>query len=105
MRSKSSMLQGTPAAWAIASRCSTALVEPPVAMITRTAFSRLLRVKMSRGLIWCLIACTRAVADSATESAFSASGLAMVEDAGSDRPNASIALDMVLAVYMPPQAP
>src|SRR2546430_8849981 len=41
---------GTPAAWAIARKCSTALVEPPVAMITETAFSMDLRVTISRGL-------------------------------------------------------
>ena len=32
-------LQGTRASWAIASRCSTALVEPPSAMTTAIAFS------------------------------------------------------------------
>ena len=36
---------------AMAMRCSTALVEPPRAMATVTAFSKLLRVRMSLGLI------------------------------------------------------
>jgi hypothetical protein len=48
-RSKSSMVQSTPAAWAMARKCSTALVEPPVAMITATAFSIAFLVTMSRG--------------------------------------------------------
>jgi hypothetical protein len=33
------MVHSTPAACAMARKCSTALVEPPVAMITATAFS------------------------------------------------------------------
>ena len=36
---------------AIASRCSTALVDPPSAMTTVIAFSNALRVRMSRGLM------------------------------------------------------
>ena len=39
MRLKSSSPRGTRASWAIASRCSTALVEPPSAMVTAIAFS------------------------------------------------------------------
>ena len=40
-----------PAAWAIASRCSTALVDPPSAMTIVIAFSNAWRVRMSRGRI------------------------------------------------------
>ena len=36
---------------AVASRCSTALVEPPVAITPEMAFSRLLRVMSERGVI------------------------------------------------------
>src|SRR5665213_446294 len=50
MRSKSSIVHSTPAVCAMARKCSTALVEPPVAMITATAFSMLFLVTMSRGL-------------------------------------------------------
>ena len=39
----------TPASRAIASRCSTALVEPPVATTPAIAFSNASRVRMSRG--------------------------------------------------------
>ena len=39
MRSKSSMSSATPASRAIASRCSTALVDPPVAATDAIAFS------------------------------------------------------------------
>ena len=42
---------------------------------------------------------------SAALSRFSASSAAMVEEYGSDMPSASIEEDIVLAVYMPPQAP
>ena len=38
-------------AWAIARRCSTALVEPPSALTTTMAFSKALRVRMSLGRI------------------------------------------------------
>ncbi len=44
-------VKSTPASWAIAGRCSPAFVEPPVQATTRAAFSRLLRVTMSRARI------------------------------------------------------
>ena len=44
--SKSSMVNSTPASRAIASRCSTALVEPPVAATATMAFSIALRVRI-----------------------------------------------------------
>ena len=49
MRVKSSSRSLTLADEAMASRCSTALVEPPSAMTTVMAFSKALRVMMSRG--------------------------------------------------------
>ena len=49
-----------PAACAIASRCSTALVEPPSAMTMVIAFSNALRVRMSRGRMPRSISCTTA---------------------------------------------
>ncbi|CFW28584.1 Uncharacterised protein [Bordetella pertussis] len=78
MRSKSSMFHGTSAAWAMARKCSTALVEPPVAMITATAFSMEARVMMSRGRSWRRTASTSTRADSAADATFSWSSLAMV---------------------------
>ena len=64
----------------MARKCSTALVEPPVAMITATAFSIALRVTMSRGLMSFLIASTSTLADSLAEFTFSSCGLAMVDE-------------------------
>src|SRR2546430_10954305 len=49
MRVKSSSLSRTPASCAMASRCSTALVEPPSAITTVMAFSNERRVRISRG--------------------------------------------------------
>ena len=74
------MLQSTPAVWAIARKCSTALVDPPVAMITATAFSIDFLVTRSRGLMSFLIASIRTFADSLAEFIFSSCGLAMVEE-------------------------
>ena len=47
-RSKSSRSSGTPASRAIATRCRTALVDPPVAATDAMAFSSASRVRMSR---------------------------------------------------------
>ncbi len=105
MRSKSSMFHGTPAACAIASQCSTALVEPPVAITTAIAFSSDLRVMMSFGRRFACTAATSTCMLCAALSRFSASSAAMVEEYGSDMPTASIEEDIVLAVYMPPHAP
>ncbi len=60
MRVKSSSSSGTPAACAIASRCSTALVEPPSAIVTTMAFSNASRVRIIDGLMPCLIRLTTA---------------------------------------------
>ena len=38
-----------PASFAIAGRCSAALVDPPVAATTRAALTKAARVQMSRG--------------------------------------------------------
>ncbi len=78
MRSKSSMVQGTSAQWAMARKCSTAFVEPPVAMITATAFSMASRVTISRGLRSAATASTSTRALSAVLTSFSSSTLAMV---------------------------
>ena len=80
MTSKSSMVHSTPAQWAMAKKCSTALVEPPVAMITATAFSMDFRVTMSVGLRSILMASISTLADSLAELTFSSWGLAMVDE-------------------------
>jgi hypothetical protein len=46
-------LELDPASWAMASRCSTALVEPPSAMTTAMAFSNASLVRIWRGrMFW-----------------------------------------------------
>ena len=74
------MVHSTSAACAMARKCSTALVEPPVAMITATAFSIAFLVTMSRGLRSFLIASISTLADSLAEFCFSSCGLAMVDE-------------------------
>ncbi len=49
MRSKSSSSSSTPASCAIASRCSTAFVDPASAITTAIAFVNASFVRMSRG--------------------------------------------------------
>ena len=51
MRRKSSIVRSTSASCAMASRCSTALVEPPKAMTTAMAFSNAGFVMMSRAVM------------------------------------------------------
>ena len=48
-RSISAMVKSTSASWAAASRCSTVLVEPPMAMSSVIAFSKDLKVAIERG--------------------------------------------------------
>ena len=78
--SKSSSVSGTPAACAMASRWSTALVEPPTAMVTAIAFSNAWRVRIWRGRRSREIASTSAVADRAALSVLSSSSAAMVDE-------------------------
>ena len=51
MRSKSSIESLTPKSFAVAGRCSTAFVDPPVAITPAMAFSKLLRVTIERGVM------------------------------------------------------
>ena len=62
----------------MARKCSTALVEPPVAMMRATAFSMLLRVTMSRGLRSFLTASTSTRAAALAAPTISSCTLAMV---------------------------
>ncbi len=105
MRVKSSIFRFTLAACAIASRCSTALVEPPSAITTAMAFSNAFFVMMSRGR---MPLATRFITASPArcESVFFSSEIAAcAESCGRLMPSASIAEAMVLAVYIPPQEP
>ena len=73
------MLRETPAVRAIASRCSTALVDPPTAMITLMAFSNASLVSRSKGRMLAFTASTNTSAERAALSAFSSSSAAIVE--------------------------
>ena len=93
------------AACAIASRCSTALVEPPSATVTAMAFSKALRVRMSEGRSPARSSCTTASPARRQSSRLAALTASCAELFGRLSPSASIAEAMVLAVYMPPQLP
>ena len=43
------IVKGTRASWAMARRCSTVLVDPPIAMSSAIAFSKASKVAMLRG--------------------------------------------------------
>ena len=105
MRVKSSIDSFTPAVCAMASRCSTELVEPPSAMTVVIAFSNAFRLMMSRGRMPARARAT-AASPARRQSSFLSSLIAIcAELLGRLMPSASIAEAMVLAVYMPPQAP
>ncbi len=74
-------------------------------MTSATAFSIDFLVMISRGLRFLRIASTSTRADSAAESAFSASGDAICDEPSRLIPSASNEEDIVFAVYWPPQAP
>ena len=89
----------------MASRCSTELVEPPVAATLAIAFSNALRVRISLGRVprrnWSMA--SRPVSYAA--SSFFASIAGMLLNPMGERPINSITVDIVLAVNWPPQAP
>ena len=58
MRSKSSIVKSIPKSRAIATRCSTAFVEPPVAATEATAFSNDSFVTNERGVTLSRTSCT-----------------------------------------------
>lgn len=105
IRVKSSMFRSMLAAWAMARRWSTAFVEPPRAVITVMAFSKDFFVRMSEGLI-SFSNNFNTARPAASQSCFLSFEMASwAELPGRLRPRASIAEAMVLAVYIPPQAP
>ena len=89
----------------MAKKCNTALVDPPKTAIKRNAFSKDFRVTMSRGFK----SFTRRFfrwAPSASHSSFLSLLTAGFEALyGNAIPQASMAEAIVLAVYIPPQAP
>ena len=102
---KSSMDNSTSAECAIARRCSTALVEPPRAITTVMAFSKALRVMISRGRIPFSNKWSTAAPASKLSRFLSSLIAAWAELLGRLMPRASMADAMVLAVYIPPQDP
>ncbi len=105
MRSKSSMSRATPASWAMANRCSTALVDPPVAATEAMAFSSACRVTICRGV---RCACNRSMTSLPAATATSARSPAVAGTLAlpmGEMPRNSAAVAMVLAVNCPPQAP
>ncbi len=103
--SKSSRSSATPASRAIASRCSTALVDPPVAATPAMAFSSAARVRIVRGVR------PAAIARTATSPACLATAARAWAVAGTfalpigEIPRNSQASAIVLAVNCPPHAP
>ena len=102
---KSSSSSGMSAEWAMANRWRTAFVEPPRQMTTVIAFSNASRVMMSRGQIFFSIRLTTAAPAASASRRFSSDTASCAELSGKLIPRASIADDIVLAVYIPPQEP
>src|SRR5947208_12515297 len=89
----------------MASKWRTALVEPPSAITTVIAFSKAFLVMMSNGRMPPL-SMSMTAAPARRQSSFLASEMAFwAELLGRLIPKASIALAIVLAVYIPPHDP
>ena len=111
-RSISSMVNGTPPSWAAASRCSTVLVDPPMAMSSIIAFSNAAIVATPRGSadassFWYqrLVISTMVRPACRNSSRRSACVASTVPLPGSARPNASARQFMEFAVNMPEHDP
>ncbi|CAB4688124.1 unannotated protein [freshwater metagenome] len=105
MRLKSSSSSATPASFAMASRCNTALVEPPSALVTAMAFSNAFLVMIWRGVMprrSMLTTASPASTASSSRRRSTAGGDALP---GRLMPIASAIELIVLAVNMPPHAP
>ena len=102
---KSSIPKSIFAVLQIAKICNTAFVDPPKTVINLTAFSIDFLVIISLGFISFLIKFKIELAIIFFSFDLSLLTAGFDELYGSDIPIASIADDMVLAVYIPPQAP
>ena len=89
----------------MASRCSTALVEPPSTSTTRMAFSKALRVMIFLGVRSLLISPSTALLALVQSVYLSLVAAGWLLLPGRLMPMASMALAIVFAVYMPPQLP
>ena len=104
-RLKSSRSSATPARPAIAGRWTTAFVEPPTAISTRTAFSNAARVRIfdGRRSSWTISTMRRPAASASRSRPASGAGTAAMP--GSVMPSASAIAAIVLAVPMTAQVP
>ena len=89
----------------MASRWSTALVEPPSAMTTAMAFSKAGLVMIWRAVMPWRSRLTTASPERWAKPSRRRSTAGGAAEPGSDMPMASATDAIVLAVYMPPQAP
>ena len=105
MAPKSSMSRSIPNSWAIASRCRTPFVEPPVAATDAMPFSSADRVTIDDGR---MSRRTRSITSSPERraaSSFFGSSAGMPLSPPGDSPMNSRTMLIVLAVYWPPHAP
>ena len=105
MRSKSDRSIWTPASAAMASRWSTALVDPPVAETTAIAFSMERFVTMSRGRSPFPARVTASLPAFCATTALAASVAGTLPLPSGEMPSASQTTAIVFAVNWPPQAP
>ncbi len=105
MRSKSSIVKSIPKSRAIATRCRTAFVDPPVAATEATAFSNDSFVTKERGVTLSRTSCTasRPASYAACSLSRCIAGIPFVPNGES--PRKSRIVDIVFAVNWPPQAP
>ena len=89
----------------MASRWSTAFVEPPSASTTVIAFSNDSRVMIRRGVRFSSSNPRRRSPAASHSARFSGPTAGVEDEYGRLIPSASIALAMVFAVYIPPHAP
>ena len=105
MASKSPSASGTPASRANASRCKTALVDPPVAATPAIAFSNEARFTTSSGRRFSRRSWTTCAPAARVAAALRGSSAGMLAYPTGARPSSSVASAMVFAVYWPPHAP
>src|SRR5215471_2670581 len=99
------MVSSTQSSRAMASRCSTALVDPAVAMTTVAALRNAVLVMICDGRRSAARAATAAAPVRRARSVRSADTAGADASPGSVMPSTSAHMDIVLAVYMPAHEP
>ncbi len=105
IRSKSSSSSGMSSSRAIAIRCSTPLVEPPVAAIAAIAFSRASRVMICDGRTSSRTSCTASSPARSAAAPLPGSRAGTSPSPPGEMPRNSSASAIVFAVNCPPHAP